>query len=247
MGYNFLHEDAFDGSLLPLPTLHKAIWAYVVAKAKPHHGATGGGAVRLVPMLMAVYFPDATLEKIKEVIDFFCEPDDASRTEEFEGRKLLPMGRDMYAIPTYETHAGSRLARDAERKRREREVKHTLNGSAPLIMSSLERERLLEVHSFVGSRLRIPKGFHAELRSKVGADGETKLHAWYLELDEAAEQSGEPIPDIFQWLRPRFVNWCEASGLVKHVGKKVFRTPEQIKADVRAHDAEQAKKKAARR
>lgn len=120
VSYNFLHEDAFDGSLLPLPTLHKAVWAYIIAKAKPHHGAIGGGAVRLVPRLMAVYFSDQKLEDIESVIDAFCAPDLDTRTEAHEGRKLLPMGRDLYAIPTYSTHAGSRLARDAERKRRER-------------------------------------------------------------------------------------------------------------------------------
>lgn len=125
MSYNFLHEDAFDGSLLPLPTLHKAVWAYIIAKAKPHHGAIGGGAVRLVPRLMAVYFSDQKLIDIEKAIRVFCDPDPDTRTDAHEGRRLIPMGRDLYAIPTYSTHAGSRLARDAERKRRERSAHAT--------------------------------------------------------------------------------------------------------------------------
>ena len=124
MSYNFLHEDAFDGSLLPLPTLHKAVWAYIIAKAKPHHGAIGGGAVRLVPRLMAVYFSDQTLEDIEAAIRVFTEPDPNTRTDTHDGRKLIPMGRDLYALPTYSTHAGSRLARDAERKRVYRASQH---------------------------------------------------------------------------------------------------------------------------
>ena len=246
MAYNYLQEDTFDGSLLPLPTLHKAVWAYIVSKAKPMSSAPGGGAVRLVPMLMAVYFPDASTDQITSVIDCFCSPDEKSRTEAHEGRRLLPMGRDLYAIPTYETHAGSRLARDAERKRRYREEQTAdRNGNVPLIMNTLEYQRLLEVHAFVGTRLRVPKVLHSELRTKVGADGETKLQQWYLLLDQDAEQSGEPIPNIFDWLRPRFIQWCEASGLVKPVSK--FKTPDQIKAEVRALHEANAKKKAAKK
>lgn len=215
LAYNYLHEDAFDGSLLLLPTLHKAIWAYIVAKAKPDAKAVGGGAVSLVPRLMQVYFSDVTLRDIEKVIQQFCQPDPETRTEVHQGRKLIPMGRDKYAIPTYSTHAGSRLARDAERKRREREGHNGHERGTPLILSSLQVERLRETHAFVGSRLRVPNVLHEELRNKLGAEGEVKLQEWYHQLDADVEQSGEAIPDIFDWLRPRFADWCITSGIVK--------------------------------
>lgn len=250
MAYNYLHEDAFDGSLLPLPTLHKAVWAYIVAKAKPDNKAVGGGSVWLVPRLMAVYFPDVSITDIESVIRCFCEPDPNTRTELHEGRKLIPMGRDKYGVPTYSTHAGSRLARDAERKRRERESQSSQSWrSTPLIPSQKQLERLRETHAFIGSRLRVPNALHEELRNKVGVDGEQRLQKWYLDVDAEVELSGEAIPDIFDWLRPRFVNWCNASGYAKTVIKK-RPTPERPNRDAikRKLDAEFASKhQAARR
>ena len=51
------------------------------------------------------------------------------------------MGRDLYAIPTYSTHAGSRLARDAERKRRERAAQHERQPQLPQAHQIHERRQ----------------------------------------------------------------------------------------------------------
>ncbi len=113
------------------------------------------------------------------------------------------------------------------------EAATTPRGSSALIVSPLQFDRLKQKNAFVGSRLRIPHVLHDELRTKLGADGEAKLQAWYLTLDEAVEASGEAIPDIFTWLRPRFVAWCESQGVVKPAtnGKSRHATPAQSRQE----------------
>ncbi len=101
-----------------------------------------------------------------------------------------------------------------------------------MILSPLHFDRLRQKHAFVGSRLRIPHVLHDELRTKTGHDAESKLQSWYLSLDEAVEASGEAIPDVFAWLRPRHVAWCHDQGLVKaqnpvHTGRVFKATPAQ--------------------
>ncbi len=93
--------------------------------------------------------------------------------------------------------------------------------SSPLIESPLRLAKLRETHAFVGSRLRVPNVLHSELRTKLGGDGEARLQAWYQSINDAAELTQEPIPDVFSWLRPRFVGWCDAQGIVKPAPKLV--------------------------
>jgi hypothetical protein len=84
--------------------------------------------------------------------------------------------------------------------------------SAPLVMSPLQYERLSEKNAFVGARLRIPHVLHGELRNKLGGDNpETRLQAWYSTLDEEAERTREPIPDVFAWVRPKFVELAQSA------------------------------------
>lgn len=84
-----------------------------------------------------------------------------------------------------------------------------------LIMTQKERERLLETHAFVGSKLRIPHKLHSELVVKSGANAERDLQSWYLNLNDKLEESGKGTGDVFEWLRPRhqahaiFKGWIE--------------------------------------
>lgn len=81
--------------------------------------------------------------------------------------------------------------------------------SSPLLMSSLRFAKLRQSHAFVGSRLRVPNVLHDELRTKLGGDSpNTRLLDWYYDLNAEVEQSGEPILDVFQWLRPKFLEWA---------------------------------------
>lgn len=80
-----------------------------------------------------------------------------------------------------------------------------------IIVGPLHYAKLLEKNAFVGARLRVPHVLHDELRTKLGGvNPDAKLRAWYTQLDVGLDLSGEPIPDVFQWLRPQFVTWCEA-------------------------------------
>lgn len=79
------------------------------------------------------------------------------------------------------------------------------------IVPPADYDRLLRSHRYVGARLRVPHVLHGELISKLGGDApDTALMAWYAELDEALERSRDPVPDVFAWLRPRFVQWAGA-------------------------------------
>lgn len=87
-------------------------------------------------------------------------------------------------------------------------------GAAPsssLLISPLQYQKLREKNAFVGSRLRVPFVLHDELRTKLGgADTDARLKTWYGELDTDVERTGEPVVDIFIWLRPKFVEWAQA-------------------------------------
>lgn len=82
--------------------------------------------------------------------------------------------------------------------------------SSPLVMSPLRFDKLRQSHAFIGSRLRVPNVLHDELRTKLGGDNPTvRLLDWYYVLNAEVEQSGEPILDVFVWLRPKFIEWAE--------------------------------------
>lgn len=82
---------------------------------------------------------------------------------------------------------------------------------APLMTSPMAYERRKQQCAFVGSRLEVPHGLHADLRKLLGgSDPEAGLMAWYLSVNEEIEVSGEPItPTIFKWLTARFSVWAK--------------------------------------
>ncbi len=205
------------------------------------------------------------------------EPEDTSRSPDFEGRRLVRVDGGFivlnymkYRERDYTTAERSKRYRQRLASRRDKSSSHrditqaeaeaevevqaeedpkTTKSASPedngqtrtnadsprtpsLIVSPLQFDALKKKNAFVGSRLRIPNVLHDELRTKTGSDGETKLQAWYLILDEQVEASGEAIPDIFVWLRPRHVAWCQEQGLVKaqnpvHTGRVFKATPAQ--------------------
>ena len=78
-------------------------------------------------------------------------------------------------------------------------------GGTSLITSPAEYARKREFCAFVGSRLEVPKGLHAELRKALGgADPEKELQDWYLSVNALAEQDTWRIPhgkEFYPWLK----------------------------------------------
>lgn len=78
--------------------------------------------------------------------------------------------------------------------REEKEQELPPRGPA-LVMSPAEFERRRKFCAFVGSKIEVPNGLHAELRKHHGgANPESELQAWYLELNEQAENEAWRIP-----------------------------------------------------
>lgn len=93
-------------------------------------------------------------------------------------------------------------------------------GGGRLVMASTTYARLREKHRYVGARLRIPNVLHEELMTKLGGDEpDARLAAWYEALDVEAEQSREAVPDVFEFIRPRFKTWVRAQGADAEMAK----------------------------
>lgn len=93
-----------------------------------------------------------------------------------------------------------------------------------LIRSPLEVHRAQQRCAYVGARLEVPHGLHADLMRGTGADAHTRLMAWYAELDAEIEASGEAIaPDVFKWLRARWQAWIGPVQKPVHDPAEAFR------------------------
>jgi hypothetical protein len=78
-----------------------------------------------------------------------------------------------------------------------------------LVTSALDYDKQRRSFSFMGQRLKVPHKLHAECRDKLGgSDPDLALAEWYALLDADLQASGEPVPDVFDWLRPQFKAWC---------------------------------------
>jgi hypothetical protein len=75
-------------------------------------------------------------------------------------------------------------------------------GQSPLAM-----ERHREKFAFYGDRLKIPHVLHHEFSAKLGKFSD-RLPDWYLSINDGLAASGEPMPDVFEWLRPKFKVWA---------------------------------------
>jgi uncharacterized protein YdaU (DUF1376 family) len=76
-----------------------------------------------------------------------------------------------------------------------------------LIPSQAYIEKRKHFCAFVGSKLEVPHGLHAELRDGHGPDAERELQAWYAELNDTAEVEGWRVPrdsGIFKWLKAHY-------------------------------------------
>jgi uncharacterized protein YdaU (DUF1376 family) len=121
----------------------------------------------------------------------------------------------------------------------------TTGGGPALVMTSRERERLLETHAFVGSKLRVPKVLHSELMTKSGEDADRQLQRWYLQLNDQLEESGKGTGDVFEWLRPRHQSYAILKGWIELAPKP--QAPEKKPFSVADALAREAARKAGTR
>lgn len=94
---------------------------------------------------------------------------------------------------------------DRRQKTEDREQNTEQRGSGGLIVSPEYYERRKQHCAFVGSKIEVPNGLHAELRkSHGGLNPEKELQGWYLELNEQAENEAWRIPQekaFYSWFK----------------------------------------------
>lgn len=179
-----------------MPSTVKAIWKAIAGKFE--QGEDG-------------HWRNAKMERVRADADTVWQrkvnagrASAAARTQQKANSRPTPVGQVF-----------QQNANNSESESESERTKTTKRASAsPLIVSPIAYEKLREKFSYVGARLRIPHVLHDECRTKLGGfDAESRMMTWYGELDAELERTSEPIPDVFEWLRPLFKAW--ASGAVK--------------------------------
>jgi hypothetical protein len=84
-----------------------------------------------------------------------------------------------------------------------------------VVMSPAEYAKLQRFNAYVGARLRVPHKLHGDFVAALGGDEpDTKLRAWYAEVDAEVEISREAIvPDVWKWLDARFKSWAVSTAV----------------------------------
>lgn len=113
MAYGKIFESLYTGSMVGSGINVFALWAYVIASAKPP------GTIELNPKILATVF-GCTVQEIQDAIEKLCQPDPESRTREFEGRRIIPEGQFLYAVPTWGKY--NSLRNEIERREQNREA-----------------------------------------------------------------------------------------------------------------------------
>jgi len=86
-----------------------------------------------------------------------------------------------------------------------------------LIRSPLQHEKKSQTCIYVGARLEVPRGLHANLVIETGGDDSHRaLMAFYADLDERLEQTREPIfPNGIDFVRSQWQRWMVETGRAK--------------------------------
>jgi hypothetical protein len=90
-----IFETMFTGSMVGAGPYVFAVWPFVIANQKPDR--EHGSVVELNPKLLAAIIGCEQVP-IEEAIAFLCSPDEASRSEELEGRRLERIGAFEYRV-----------------------------------------------------------------------------------------------------------------------------------------------------
>jgi hypothetical protein len=90
-----IFETMFTGSMVGSGPYVFAVWPFVIANQKPDK--EHGSVVELNPKLLAAII-GCEQGPIEEAIGFLCSPDEESRSEELEGRRLVKIGAFEYRV-----------------------------------------------------------------------------------------------------------------------------------------------------
>lgn len=111
--YGKIFETVFTGSLYGSGPTVFAVWAYVIATAKPP------GVCELNPKLLAGTF-GCDVQQVRDAIQVLCEPDDDSRNNEEEGRRLIHLEAFQYRVVSFDKYrlmVSMDEKREADRRR----------------------------------------------------------------------------------------------------------------------------------
>ena len=107
MSYGKIFETVFTGTLFGSGPTVFAVWAYVIATAKPP------GTVELNPKLLAACI-GTDISDVKRAIEVLCAPDPDSRNPDQEGRRLVLLEGMQYQVVSFQKY---RDMRDSEQRR----------------------------------------------------------------------------------------------------------------------------------
>lgn len=120
-GYGKLFESVFKGSMAGKGSHVFSVWMYSCINADARH------RVYLNPRGLSVMIGD-TVEKMKEAIEYFCQPDPDSTSKVSGGKRLIPIAGDnmVYYVVNHKYYRDKLsesndavLARERQRKHRE--------------------------------------------------------------------------------------------------------------------------------
>ena len=138
------------------------------------------------------------------------------------GRVARHRARPRNAVTGTESNADSNALvtrpdtdnRDQTQNSDSREQRQQENASPPpLIKSPASVEKRKKHCAFVGVRLEVPHGLHAELQKRHGgANADAELKSWYATVDAEITASGEAItPNEYKWLKAKYGKWRGAA------------------------------------
>lgn len=107
MSYGKIFESVFTGSLFGSGPTVFAVWAYVIATARPP------GVTELNPKLLAACI-GTDIADVRSAIELLCAPDPDSRTKDHDGCRLVHLEAMQYQVVSFQKY---RDLRDMEAKR----------------------------------------------------------------------------------------------------------------------------------
>ena len=97
MSFGKLWECMFQGSMVGMGPTYFAVWAYIIAHAKPP------GEVEVNPRVVAALI-GCSPEQVEEAMAVFLQPDPLSRNTAHDGRRLLPLGPFTYEVTGWDKY-----------------------------------------------------------------------------------------------------------------------------------------------
>lgn len=118
--YGKIFETMFTGSMMGTGALAFAVWSYVIAHQRPSGKGRETFVVELNAKIIGFLIGEKE-EAVAKQIEVFCEPDEMSRSQEKDGRKLVRQGSFLYEVVNGAHY--DKLRRECERLEGDR-VRH---------------------------------------------------------------------------------------------------------------------------